>query len=727
MNFRVNKAQISMFVIIATIIVIAFIFFLSLNLNSVPIFKDDTSSYKVKEFVDSCLDLESKKAVELIGEHGGWLYHSNLLFTDRAKPKQFNKRTQGLNFLEKQEIPYWYYFDDSNGVFKTNIPDYDEDTRYSIKNQIKKYVDDNLEKNCLQSFHAFDKVYTINFEPKEINSKVEFIDDKIEVSLVLPLEIIEENTNNTEYISKFKNNIYNELRVPYNLAKDIVTAEANSSFIEKRILQFIVPYQDSNTRDLLPPFYDFKVKYDFKPWNLKKTIPLVEQIISSNIDSIGFYSTDFTPPKVPPGLENNQFARSFVQVHLKDYLSQTSKTKINDPNLFKEYKNYQVKTNYIPKLFPSSISISPSSGDVILLPRPQAVINLIPFFFTEYTAVYQMTLPILFEIKSPNSPNFVFNLAIESNIDYNTPLAENRILNLNKDKFNLDSGKSLICDPPQFISDFVTLNITDPLSGGKRFYDQKKRKFNMGETGVDGAIVNFDCSGLSTCFIGETKEVDNKTQLKFRLPINCNPGTLEIYKYGHKRLTFKNLDPTLNQPINLGEVKMPSKRTLPLKIELQDYDASKYAQGKRIGRNESAFLIFENLEDNEVVEVVEITYQNQDKLNISLLPGNYSLQGFVISNKAFTIPSEEICYNTGVIFSKKKCQTLPKIDLDAWVRASIEIGRFEVPLNTLVSRKEFVVNIIDFGIPNSYSALEDLSSQMGDLKKLSTGFEPYFN
>lgn len=721
------KAQISIFVVISAILVIGLAFLFTMNFDGLKVWEDEKASYKVKEFVDGCLELETRKAIELIGLHGGWLYHPPMTFTQRDKPEQFNRGAKGLDFLEKAEIPYWYYYDDVDEQFMLNIPEYDSDNRYSIRNQIKLYLDENLERNCLESFRIFEDVYKIEYEPKQINTQIEFLGKDVATSLDLPLRIREINTNNSEYIDEFKVRVDNKLEIPYLMAIDIVYAESNSSFIEKRIIDFITPYQSSEGRELLPPFYDFKMTYDFQPWDLRKTEDLFMRIVSSNIGLIQFSNSDTKLNQIPAELRNSKFVQGANAMYNKDYMSTYSLTKENSPKKFKEYKNYEVRPTFLP-FFPFYLQISPGMGDVILLPRPQAVIELLPFFFTEYTAVYEATLPIIFEISSNDvNDRFVFNLAIEANIDHNSPLKENKKLNIDIEELNakLNMDKSLVCDPPQFISEYVTLNITDPLGNNRSLDDP--------EIGVEDALITFDCKGISTCFMGQT-EINGKyiqrniTELKFRLPINCDPGKLEIYKYGYKKLVFENLNPSLDKPINLGEVYMPSAKTFEVDVNFLGASNSKFATSvRRLSDNETGFLILENKDQDDFTRVIEFDKDNQFDLTVELLPGNYSIQGFVIREKPFTIPAERFCYDKGIIFSDEECIDIPEIEMDAWVRSGIEIENFEVSLKKIVNRNKLTINMIDFGVPGSYSELESLSDVMSNLKATSEGKAPYFD
>lgn len=736
---NLKKTQIGIFVIISVILVLGAIFLFSYKSDKINLFTDEKSSYKINEFVKSCLETETKIAVNKIGLHGGWFYtNENMKFANSDNPKQLNERSQGIDYFGIK-IPYWYYYDDFNEEFKINIPEYDSENRNSIRGQVKRYIEENLEKDCLNSFKDFENIYDITYEPKEIKVNVIFDDEDIKLEMNLPLRIDEKNSNNSEFIENFKVKTQNKLWIPYHLAKDIVLSENNNSFLEYRILSLIEPYKTYETRDLLPPDYGFSLKYDYNPWNLRKVEKLYKEIVSLNIGYIQFLNTDFKERRLPQGLEDNNFAKALNSINTQDYLTKSSDTINKQPNIFKRYKNYNVKTKY-ETFFPTSFSIKPSLGDIILLPKTEAFINLIPLFLTEYVASYKVTMPILFEIKNTEykNDNFVFNLLIETNIDHNSPLKDNIDFNFNLDdiKNEYSGTKTLICDPVQFISKPIKINITDPLVNGKRECDRDNPDYsrlngycNIPESGVEDAIVTFDCKGLANCFIGETKlnninRFNNITELSFRLPVNCNPGILTIEKYGYQKLVFENLDPNFETEIDLGEHIMSSSKKINLSVDLIYSDS--FGSGHSIPEgNNRGFLIFENLENRDFVKVIEFTREDQYHLEIDLLPGNYSIQGYLITDDKILIPEETKKFKTG-LFGKSKKVKLPEINLDSWIIAGLELKNFEVTVKDLLTKNKLEVHLIDYGVPDSYDTLTKISNTMGNIKDLSISNLPKF-
>lgn len=725
-----KKGQIGIFVIVAIIIVIGGVLLFSFSSKDINLFLDKKGTYQVKEFIDSCLYSKSNQAVDLLGIKGGWLYHPEMLFANREQPDVLNRRAQGMNFFNV-DIPYWFYYDESSQNFLINIPDYDTNNQYSMKSQMKRYIEETIIDECFLEFESFQDRYEFEYERDKLKIDLFFTDNQISITLNFPIFIKEKNSENQDFYQVFTTEVDNKLYVPYHLAVDIVYGQMNSFFLEKRMLNFLTPYQSSNGRDLLPPFYDFKMEFDFEPWEVDKVKDLTKNIFASHMPEIKFLQTSVDETsQLPKELQSSEFARGIERLYTKDYISEHSVIQKENPRLFNRFQDYSVKPTYY-QFFPTYFNLAPSAGNVLLLPRPEAVINILPFFFTEYVAVYEITAPILIEIRNDKSQNladqrFVFNLLIETNIDFNSPLGETK--NFNFDEILLDSiqtGQSLVCDPTHFISEVVSLNISDPIDFGNR-------ELRGPKVGVEDAIITFNCGGItSSCFIGQTRRngeyiQNNITQLNLRLPINCPNGVLEVYKYGHEKLVIENLNPQIDTPINLGEFEMASQKEIDLEVKVISSSGQLFSTGRALNQYESSFLIFTDLNDEENTQVFDITRENQYDLKLKLRPGNYSIEGFIIYNNSLNIPSQQFCYKTG-LFSGSDCQTIPGMDLDVWISGGIEYVGFEVSATKLLQEEKLVISMLDFGVPRSYDDLSSMSEIMGDLKVSSSAITPYFD
>ena len=185
-----KRAQMSIFIIIAVILVFLFILIFALvDSPSLNLFQDERPSYRVQEFVETCLQDISTDGVDKLGLSGGWLYHQSLIFADRETPELLIQRAQGFRDPGNIEMPYWYYYDDSDEQFRYNIPEYNTDSDFSMKNQLKRYVEENLNRQCVRDFEVFEEVYNIEYDLSELEVTVEMDEDEIVTGLEWPLNI----------------------------------------------------------------------------------------------------------------------------------------------------------------------------------------------------------------------------------------------------------------------------------------------------------------------------------------------------------------------------------------------------------------------------------------------------------------------------------------------------------------------------------------------------------
>lgn len=711
-----KKGQIGLFIIISVIIVIVGVVYFSLSSSDYKLFQDRKNSYEVKEFIDSCVALKSNEAINLLGNTGGWIYPPELVYAKQGEPDVLNKRAQGFDFFNTK-LPYWFYYDSTSSSFQTRMPQYDTQNPNSMRSQMQRYIEETIEEECFNYFDMYEDQYDISYE--ELNVDVVFSNDNIDVTLDMPILIEERNTDSQSYFETFRVEEENKLYVPYYLAKDIVASQSQTYFLENSILGLLGPYQSSNSRDLLPPFYEFKIDYDFEPWRVDKVENLTKNIISAQINEIKFESTSVDQtPEIPDELQTSEFARGSQRLFTRDYLSEYTTA---GNRLFDRYKDYNVRPTYL-QFFPTTFNLGGSVGNSILFPKPVSILgSFFPTFFTEYTAVYEMNMPILFEIKNVNSINddFVFKLPIQANIDYNAALGENIDYEVNQDFVDsLDSGESLICNPLQFISQNVSLSLVDPINNGNR---------DLGDpmAGVSGAMVTFDCNGLETCYVGES-EIDEtgKTNLSFKLPLNCDGGSIEISKLGYETITIDNINPSLDNNIELGELKMSSEKEFDVEISIRDPSTTHATSGRSMQDDESGFIIITDNDDSENVKFLEINQNNQYNLNISLRPGNYSIESLITSDEEIVIPEKCVeVPSSGLsgLFGGTDCEWIDELTLEAWITAGISYENYEITQEYLLARDKLKISIIDYGRPSTFDDLEEMSSYIGTSKG---SFEP---
>lgn len=726
--FISRVAQISIFIIVSVLIVIAGIAFVSFS-SDFQLFADETSSYTISEYVEACMDQQLEKGLLLMGSQGGWIYPpEEIQYAKRGDPDVLVEKSQGLEDMGNTKIPYWYYYDDSSQTFKQNhIPPYDSDDEDSLRMQLKRYVDETLESHCIQDFSAFKDVYSIFYQSNQIDTNIEFVNDDIRATLDLPLEITEISTNKTDYVKDFSQEISNKIKVPYFLARDVSNAQDKTSFIDRRAMQILRPYMSKESRDLLPPTYDFSLELDSQPWYVPDVVKRMKQILSSNIHSIQLLEANANPSSLPQELQDSELAQGISSMHSKYYLGNTeegidhSLIRSQQEEIFDDYSYIDVNPQF-QSFYPLSVTFTPSLGNIIIMPDTEYFVSLVPLATTNYQSAYEFHGPVVFSYKDTrqgdNDP-FELKVAYEMNVKQNAPLKEN----YPSPNFEMPQQESisqtLICDRTQFVSELVKINITDPIAQREWPEDPKK--------GVDGALIEFTCKqGIAQCSLGTTTlDENNRTDLSFRLPINCDPGSLTISKINHKTIEIDEVNPSTNNEISLGEVSMPSAKTMDLEIGLRDYeDVGNSIIGPGFSTNDQGIIIFKHKEEEDFVRVVKFNAQTLSDQSIDLLPGEYSIEGFLIyEDEDHVIQEDEVCYRKLV---EEECETLPQIELPTWIKGAYELGSFRVSTDDLIRNDILELDMINVGVPGTYDELEAISAKLENIAPKSESFKPNF-
>jgi len=741
----VNKkkiSQISLFIIIGILIIILGIILIASNKDNIHIFVP-SSSNEVYNYVLGCLDKTAIQGMQKIGEAGGWLYIPPKYQYQLATQNTYNNlipNEKGFIDIGGVKYLYWYYYDDSSKTFKTNIPLFNGDETlnmlypnkdYSIRAQLERYINKNIG-SCINNFNFFKNKYDVYYNPKEVKVNVKFLGNNIYVSSHFNLRVRNIKTNETKSYSNFYLKKYNYMKRPYFHALALIEAESKYGFIDKKIWDFLTAYQTNKDRKELPPTAEVAFqKYDLQPWIVPNVKNTIKEILEANLPLLTFYYSNNQPLEPPKQLKNDQFVQGIYKTLYKDFLNYKNNTVVKDyPSVAENFKEDSIKLRYY-SFFPLYFKLGGASGNYIYMPKAYSYFGgFIPFFWTKYNTQYNLAGPVLIDINSyyNNGFKYEFKVPVEFNIRRNKPLLytlNETSLNetyqnlfgklsnaLNNANGNGELASTLVCNPSQFISKRVYFNLTDPVK----------------DSGVKGAIVLFNCKNIATCYVGNTTEGFNTTKHKYeklywvnktyfatRLPINCYPGNLTIFKIGYKKVSIGNLNPNLNTPINLGEIQMPSGKTFKARVEegfITGNDAS------FINPGEYAIVVLESLDDPQFTQVIKQTYQNNTHYyNITLIPGRYRIFGVLIYNKSITIPAKKVCYNAGFFpfLKNKKCVSLPTLNLKKWVLGVVQDNK-TFTLTDIKADNTLIIRVPNLGRPTNYNQLLENYQAMYNIK-----------
>ena len=241
-------------------------------------------------------------------------------------------------------------------------------------------------------------------------------------------------------------------------------------------------------------------------------------------------------------------------------------------------------------------------------------------------------------------------------------------------------------------------------------------------------MVEFTCrNGVATCSLGQTTlDAQGNTDLSFRLPLNCDPGSLKLSKLGHKTINLNDINPSSTQRIELGRVEMPSTKELELSLStrlLENVGNSKISGG--ITSKDEGIIIFQHKTQDDFVRTQKFTSSNLNDLSIDLLPGEYSIEAFVIrEDPGHFIAEQRECYSSGF---DEECTTLPRFDLEMWLVGGYQLDSFEITQEDLINSQIMSLELLNIGMPSSYDELDKASEELSKIKEVSRENPPKLN
>ena len=208
------KSQITVFIIIAILIVIGFVVFFwlkgNISFSGIPKNIEPVYAYYL-----SCVEQTAKQGALILGQGGGYI--ENPSFSPGSEYMPFSSQ---LNFVG-MGIPYWYYIS-GNGLIKEQVP-----TKERMQVQLNDYLRKNIN-DC--NFNTFEQQgFVINLgDVKEAESLIG--DNSISINVKQEVKI--SYGNQTWNGQTHKKDVKSNLGKFYNLALKIYNREKENLFLE---------------------------------------------------------------------------------------------------------------------------------------------------------------------------------------------------------------------------------------------------------------------------------------------------------------------------------------------------------------------------------------------------------------------------------------------------------------------------------------------------------------
>ena len=355
--FRNKFGQVTVFIIIAIILVAGIVLFL--------VFRDNLSSSNVPASIDpaytsflACLESDLEVGIDVLSSQGGYIELPELELGSSYMP--FSSQ---LNFLGNS-IPYWYYVS-GNNLQREQVP-----SRSEMESQLEGFIEEKIFECDFDNYH--DEGFEISYGGVEPKAKVSIRNNEVEVDLGINLEMIK--GEDSALINSHKMIVKSDLGELYDSARQIYDIEQDNLFLENYAI---------DTLRLYAPVDGVEIQCSPKIWQADEVFDQLEDAIEVNTLALrtGGKSDDYFNVDLPlKGDVNVRFINS--------------------------------------KNWPSSFEVSPAE-ESILISNPvgnQQGLGIMGFCYVPYHFVYDIKYPVLVQIYSgedlTDSEVFQFPLAV---------------------------------------------------------------------------------------------------------------------------------------------------------------------------------------------------------------------------------------------------------------------------------------------------------------------------
>ena len=639
-----KKAQVTTFIILGIVILVAIVFVIYLNdylfkselQREAESFTVPQQVQPVKNYIDSCVLGVAKQGVELIGFQGGYLTLNNNQQVNPLMPFADTLRIFNDNNLVTS---YWFYETD-NGIQKNQVPALDD-----ININLENYIKDNVA-ICFSDLQTTFNDYNIN-NANDIYVDVDIKEEAVIVKIINNIDIQQQDFN------FILNQHFVELDVglgkTYDIAKKIIEKENQEYFLEDKTEDILILYDEI-------PYSGIDLDCNIKTWNKYQVYNDLKLLLKENIGSIKLANTNFDS-------SNGYFIWSNV--------------------LDKNYNNINVDFTYLPS-WPLKMDVEPSQGNILKGTRINkgglnAALNL--FCLNSYQFIYDIKYPVLVSIFDSNAFNgqgFTFQFGTQVIINNNQP--RNDLVNA----FNIDKTDKTFCQTRQNQVNLFAL-------------DSDVYQISGVEKTLGGVSVSYKCFNQE-CSIGETAlDENNLYSLNEEFPI-CVNGMIIADKNGYlKKETQFSTDTPSSIVIELNKIYNAN-----LEISI---DNSNIADDEEVilNFNTNDYSTSVSYPDTDNLDLISGTYNVTAYL---VKKGSFIIKGGT-ANQCVKIPRASLLGVLGLKKEECFTTNLDDLNLNEVVITNNKFEIF-VPISDLQQGKKLIININKGEIPENYQELNQV-------------------
>lgn len=356
-----KRAQVTIFIIIAIIVVAAGVVYFLVRSNATQAPQVPSNLQPIYNTFLSCLQTDVSTGVSVLESQGGYIYLPPFEAGSTYMP--FGSQ---LNFLGNP-VPYWYY------VSGNNIPREQVPTINEMESQLAQFINAKI-LDC-----SFNDYYSQGFDVAISNpaAQVTISDNNVQVNLNAALSIA--GQNQSTIIKSHKVTLNSELGTLYNSAVKVYNDEQSNMFLEQYGIDTLRSYA---------PVDGVDITCAPETWNAPDVFKNLKQAIEENTNALinAGNKTNYFDPKLSVGQE--------VRF-------------LNSQN------------------WPSSYEVNPTEGNSpLMIANPvgnQPGLGIIGFCYVPYHFVYSVKYPVMVQVYSSANAEEIFQFPVAVVIQDNNP------------------------------------------------------------------------------------------------------------------------------------------------------------------------------------------------------------------------------------------------------------------------------------------------------------------
>lgn len=469
--------QLTLFMIIGILILgfgfVAFYFGIALR---EPQQKISPEIAPVYSYVQGCIKLTAREALDRLGTSGGFIY----------VPESIGKNPNAYLAMGPGSIlkmPYWWH-DAISGVPSEEF----------MRQQLQDYIRKELGL-CIDGFKAFHDQFQV-YEKGGMDVAVTIGDESVQVEVNYPIEVAAGMNRTRAQLAKFSYTANVRLRKAYELAKAIMERENREFFIERKTI-------DMMSMDRLIPTTDVEATCSKKEWNFNDVKGRLRHVLSVNIPYIRIRNAEYAKNMyVPTPDGKNTYESSYYNMHyVWDVSSQI-------------YKGMSVSFTFSDN-WPFFMDARPRDGSIMKSNSMRGQDMLSWFCLHIWHFTYDVAYPVrasVYDKKGTEHEEYTFSFAFMTKIDHNQPDRQDSLSEIYEPEDPLTEEE--YCKDRQ---GEITVYTTDASTG----------------LDVEDANITLTCGGY-TCSLGSTGYLSNGAAagVTQKVPY-CVNGVIKANKDGY--------------------------------------------------------------------------------------------------------------------------------------------------------------------------------------------------